>query len=236
MSFCDVWRQLKLDLERYTFRLKQPAVGIVLLFPGFQALAFYRIRKGLNTRAKRRNVLWWPVIIIELILARIIEIVTGIYIDVDAEIGTGLFMPHFGGIVIGEHVTIGRNCNIYQGVTLGFGGRDPQSGFPKVGDRALIGAGAKLIGPLTIGDDVAVGANAVVSRSFPDRAVVIGIPARAISNQGSFDYIHYPGEQQDADRVRSLGLRDAPASNLHQNISALLMSTDNQQLLEEQMA
>jgi serine O-acetyltransferase len=221
---------LKYDLERCKYRLKKPGTAIVWFFPGFQALAFYRVRRWLNTRSKARNPLWWPIIIMEAVAARCIEIITGIYIDPDATIGPGLYIPHFGGIVIGERVVIGRNCDIHQGVTIGVGGRAPR-GYPVVGDRAYIGAGAKVIGPIEIGDDVAIGANAVVTKSIPDRAVAVGIPARIISYEGSFEYIYYPGEGQDIDRIQSLSLRDVLAGDTGQDVATLSTSQDDDQIL-----
>jgi serine O-acetyltransferase len=214
MSLQRLFQEITLDLHRYTYRLRKPAIGIILLFPGFQALAFYRLRRWLNTRSKHNKMLWWPIIASELIIARLVEIVTGIYIDVDAQIGIGLFLPHFGGIVIGQNTIIGRNCIIYQGVTLGFAGRGGQDGFPAIGDRVLIAAGAKVIGPINVGNDVLVGANAVVTRSIPDRAVAVGIPARIVSYEGSFEFVHYPNEDQDIDRINSLHLKQK--SNLHE--------------------
>src|SRR5690606_7917954 len=137
------------------------------------------------------------------LLRRFTEIVTGIYIRPDAQIGAGLYMPHFGGIVLGGK--LGRKCDVYQAVTVGHTGR-PGQGHPVIGDRVYIGPGAKLFGSITIGNDVAIGANAVVTKSVPDRAVVVGVPARIISYKGSFDLVMYPGMETDPERTASMAL------------------------------
>jgi serine O-acetyltransferase len=114
----------------------------------------------------------------------------GISIDRCAQIGPGLYIGHFGGIVVSGGCSIGRDCNISQGVTLGVANRGPRKGFPVIGDRVYLGPGAKIVGAVRIGSNVAVGANAVVTHDVPDNAVVVGIPARVISYVGSADYVN----------------------------------------------
>jgi len=215
MSLRNVIEELKHDLERCKQRLKQPSLAIILLVPGFQAVASYRFRRWLNTRSRRRNLFWMLISMVEAVLARFVEIITGIYIDPDATIGPGLYIHHFSCIVIGQCVVLGRNCELHQGVTLGFGGRGESSGYPVIGDRAFIGAGAKVIGPIRIGRDVAIGANAVVTKDLPDRAIAVGIPARIISREGSFDFINYPDRDLDRDRALSLALTQAAPPDHH---------------------
>ena len=108
-----------------------------------------------------------------------------------ADIGAGVYLPHPYGIVIHCDVKIGTNCNIGQQVSIGVGGRGERSGVPTIGDRVLIAPGAKVFGKITIGNDVAIGANAVVIQDIPDNAVVAGIPAKIISHKGSQDFIIY---------------------------------------------
>lgn len=203
ITFTETLHHLHWDLARYRERLGRPALAIVLLFPGFQALALYRISRWLNTRG-RRGLHWWPVIALEALVTRLVEIATGIYISPNAQIGPGLYFPHFGCIFIGDRTVIGRNCDIYQGVTIGYSGRRGQGGYPVLGDRIVVAAGAKVLGPLRLGDDVVVGANAVVTKGAADRAVLIGIPARVHSHAGSFDLIRYPGYATDEPRLASL--------------------------------
>ncbi|MGE5865508.1 MAG: serine O-acetyltransferase, partial [Rhizobacter sp.] len=103
---------------------------------------------------------------------------------------SGFYIGHFGGIVVNGESVIGKNCNISQGVTLGQANRGRNKGCPIVGDNVYIGPGAKLVGAVRIGDNVAIGANAVVTRDVPDNAVVVGIPARVISHEGSAGYVN----------------------------------------------
>lgn len=227
MTFREMLRDLRWDLARYHYKLHQPKVAIVLLFPGFQAVALYRICRWLNTRRRRHLVWWWPIIVLEAIATRLVEMMTGIYISPNARIGAGLYFPHFGCIFIGEGTVIGRNCDIYQGVTIGYSGRPGHSGYPVLGDRVFVAAGAKVIGPLQVGNDVAIGANAVLTKAAPDHAVVLGIPGKVHSRQGCFDLIRYPGWESDP--VRQASLRQAcpstppPASEETDTLEALLL-------------
>jgi serine O-acetyltransferase len=114
----------------------------------------------------------------------------GIDISRDARIGSGLYIGHFGGIVVNAAAVIGDNCNLSQGVTLGQVNRGPKAGCPTIGNNVYIGPGAKIIGRIHIGDSAAIGANAVVVEDVPPRAVVGGVPARVISDTGSDGYIN----------------------------------------------
>lgn len=118
-------------------------------------------------------------------LARSVEVSLrrdfGTMVSVHAEIGPGLRLPHPTGIIIGEGVRIGAGCTIYQQVTIG-GARlgDWKAGrYPEIGDNAVLFAGSKIVGALTIGNGVTVGANAVVTRDVPDHHIAVGIPAVA---------------------------------------------------------
>jgi serine O-acetyltransferase len=209
MTFQIMLDHLRQDLARYRYKLKKPAIAIILLFPGFQAVAMYRISRWLNTRS--RHGFWWlPIVAIEAVATRIIEIITGIYISPNANVGPGLYFPHFGCIFIGNYAAIGKNCDIYQGVTLGYSGRKEAGGYPTLADRVVVAAGAKVLGPIHIGNDAMIGANAVVTKSMPEHAVVVGIPAKVHSVLGSFDHIRYPGYQQDEARLASLARQRKP--------------------------
>lgn len=113
----------------------------------------------------------------------------GISIRVDSPIGPGLYVGHFSGIFISDLSPIGRNCNISQGVTIGHANRGPRKGVPTIGDNVYIGPGAKVFGRVRIGNNVAIGANAVVTRDVPDNAVVGGSPARIINHDGADAYL-----------------------------------------------
>jgi len=105
---------------------------------------------------------------------------TGVDIHPGAVIGPGLFIDHATGVVIGETAEIGADVTIYQGVTLGGTSLDRGKRHPTVGDRVTIGAGAKVLGPITIGHDSRIGANAVVNKPVPPDSVVVGVPGEVI--------------------------------------------------------
>lgn len=111
----------------------------------------------------------------------------GIQLSLIAELGEGLKFEHYGGIVIGD-VKIGKNCNIFQNVTIGYAGRGARGGAPTIGDNVVIGAGAVVVGPCHIGNNVFIGANAYVYQDVPDNAVVAAVPGRIISYNGTKGY------------------------------------------------
>jgi len=204
-TFGQMVADIKYDLARYQFRLSRPWIILLLFFPGLQALMVYRFSHWINIRQKLGNPLWWPVAVFDLLMARSIEIFTGIQLHPSARIGKGLYLPHFAGIVVGEGVSIGENCDMYQHSTLGYSGMDEETGgYPQIGNRVLILAGAVVTGAITVGNDVMIGANAVVVESVPDRAVVGGVPAKIFSSKGTFTTVHYPGLNSDPERLESM--------------------------------
>ena len=133
---------------------------------------------------------------------------TGIEIHPGAEIGKGLFIDHGMGVVIGETTIIGDNCLLYQGVTLGGTGKDKGKRHPTLGNNVMVGAGAKVLGPIEIGDNVKVAANAVVLKDIPNNCTAVGVPARVAVRDGvkveqDLDQIHYPDlTMQDITELR----------------------------------
>lgn len=152
------------------------------------AILCYRAGHWLNARR-------WPFGIKHLVMGgyhlwwKWVEMATGISISPDCRIGPGLYIGHFGGIVLHTDVVMGRDCNLSQGVTLGLARKDGRWGVPTLGDRVYIAPGAKVVGPIHLADGTVVGANAVVTRSTEKDEVVAGVPARVIGRQGSGDYI-----------------------------------------------
>ena len=144
---------------------------VLLLYPGLHALVIYRAAHGLHkkghTFAART-------------LSQAARLLTGIEIHPGATIGRRLVIDHGAAVVIGETAEIGDDCTIYQGVTLGGTGKDTGKRHPTVGNRVLIGAGAKVLGPFTIGDDAKIAAGAVVLEAVPESATAVGIPARVV--------------------------------------------------------
>ena len=170
---------------------------------GLQATVLYRVNRLARAyRAQRRHRAFTSVFgLLYPILARINDIVTGISIAPSTEIGAGLYIAHFGGVVIVAD-RIGENCNIGHGVTIGGDGRTTPR--PVIGDRVLLATGAKILGAISIGDDSVVGANTVLTRSVPDCTVIRGNPGQAISRKGSFELVHYRDADADPARLASL--------------------------------
>ena len=150
-----------------------------LFAQGFWALLVYRLsHPRLNCQNRVLKKLWY---IPNIIGRKVIEITCGIMLPESAAIGRRLTIEHFGGIIVHGAATIGDDCTLRQGVTLGNKNHDRPHDAPRLGNRVDIGAGAKLLGAITIGDDVVVGANSVVTRDVPAGAVVAGMPARIIN-------------------------------------------------------
>ncbi len=147
---------------------KDPAcrnlLEVILLYPGFKILINHRIAHFLYNKKMY-------------FLARLISQIgrkqTGIEIHPGAKIGRRLMIDHGMGIVIGETVTIGNDCIIYHGVTLGGTGKDKYKRHPDIGNNVMIGAGAQILGPIKIGDNVKIGANATVFKNIPQNKTVI---------------------------------------------------------------
>lgn len=137
----------------------------------------------------------FPIHVVARFILRRLKIKLGINIPYNTSVMPGFYIGHCGGIVVGWKATIGWNCNISTGVVVGESFRGDRKGVPTIGDRVYIGPGAKVFGSVKIGDDVAIGANSVVTKDVPDNAVVVGVPARIISKSGSKGYISNMVEQ-----------------------------------------
>lgn len=124
-----------------------------------------------------------------------LEIKYGIALSHRTKIGPGLFIGHFGGIVVNEHAVIGGNCNLSHGVTIGQKNRGRFKGYPTIGDAVYIGPGVSIIGSVSVGSNVAIGANAVVVDHVKDNEVVVGNPAHVVSTKGSRDYVNWTMEK-----------------------------------------
>jgi len=149
---------------------------VVLFYPGMHALWGHRVAAAFYRRGHRlvaRGVASW------------VRRRTGVDIHPGARIGKRLFIDHATGVVIGETCVIGDDVTIYQGVTLGGTKLANEKRHPTVGDRVVIGAGAKVLGNITVGSDSRIGANAVVVSDVPACSVVVGIPARVVKRDNS---------------------------------------------------
>lgn len=174
---------IKSDLYRYCGNTSfKSFIKHYYVSPGFRYCFYYRICK----HYKRRNKLIY--LIFRLVL-RHYSFKFGFDIPVNASIGFGFYIGHFGSVVISSSAKIGNNCNISQGVTIGYNSRGARKGHPVIGNNVYIGPGAVVIGNLIVHDNVAIGANAVVLNDCERDCVVVGVPAKAISNNGSEGYI-----------------------------------------------
>lgn len=154
-----------------------------LLSLGFWALQVYRfghLRYRFTWRPVR-----WLLGGVHLILAKLAEVVCGVTIGVSARIGRRLIIEHSGAIVIHGNARLGDDCIIRQGVTIGNKRLDDPFAAPVLGHRVNVGAGAKILGRVVIGDDVEIGANAVVLKDVPSGCIAVGVPARVIARPGS---------------------------------------------------
>jgi serine O-acetyltransferase len=163
--------------------LKAQREGLLAL--GFWALLVYRF--GHARFVIKNKIIRAPWTIIYVILHKLTEIFCGISIGSTAKIGRRLTIEHHGCIVIHGDSVIGDDCLIRHGVTLGNTGYKDLYGAPTLGNRVQIGAGAKLLGRISVGDDAIVGANAVVTRDVPEHAIVGGVPARTLTPQTNPD-------------------------------------------------
>ena len=203
-----MWSYLRQDIARCgPNRLTQ--LKNMLLLTGMWAIFGYRFRRWMYTSPLPRPLLW-PMKPIAILLHLGAQITSNVEIPNSAEIDAGVLIPHTGYVVVGAGAVIGRHCTLTQGVTIGHarGGPSRKSGSPVVGNRVYFGPGSAAIGPITIGDDALIGVGAVVIKSVPARAVVVGNPARVISYSGSFSMISYPGMMDDPARNASLEARN----------------------------
>ena len=156
-------------------RDKDPAarnvLEVILLYPGFHVLVTHRIAHFLY----RHRLLF-----LARFVSQLSRHLTGIEIHPGARIGQRLFIDHGMGIVFGETTEVGDNCTIYHGVTLGGTGKDVGKRHPTLGNNVLIGAGAKVLGPVFIGDNVRIGAGSVVLHNIPANATAVGVPAEVV--------------------------------------------------------
>jgi len=159
---------------------------VLLTYSGLHAIMFYRVAHALL----KTKVPFFPRWI-----SQAGRFFTGIEIHPGAEIGEGFFIDHGMGVVIGETAIIGNNVLLYQGVTLGGTGKERGKRHPTIGDNVVIGAGAKILGNITVGENSYIGSNAVVIKDVPQNSTVVGVPGRVTKQEGkkidvSLDHIH----------------------------------------------
>jgi serine O-acetyltransferase len=170
--------------------------------PGVQAAVVYRFGQWAKLQPKLLRCVLDPLYWISNTLIRI---AWGIDVPRGANIGPGLYIGHFGGITISSKAIIGRGCNLSQGVTIGVSGDGPNRGVPTIGDEVYIAPGARVFGGITVGNNVKIGANAVVYKDLPDNAVVVLDPGfRILSYKGNRRVID-AGQARERRRNASTG-------------------------------
>ncbi len=149
-------------------------IEIILLYPGFHALLCYRIAHKLYG---------WEVPFLPRLISQLARFFTGIEIHPGATIGRNFFIDHGMGVVIGETTIIGDNVLIYQGVTLGGTGKETGKRHPTIKDNVTVGAGAKVLGNITVGENSNIGAGSVVVNDVPENSTVVGVPGKVIQQR-----------------------------------------------------
>lgn len=203
---------IRSDLRRYMATGAGRPLRVVLFAQGFWATTVYRLTHRIYLARIPVPLLRSAVRLACQISRKVMEIVTGISLGPECVIGEGLYIGHFGHVIVSPSSRIGANCNLSQGVTLGYGGRGEHGGHPTLGNRVYVAANAVVVGRITIGDDAVIGAGAVVTKSVPPRAVIVGNPAQIRSYKGSFDFIRYDGMEHDPERQASMACLDAEAA------------------------
>ena len=163
---------------------------VILAYPGFHARQLHRLAHTLHTH---------HVPMLPRLVSHVTRLVTGIEIHPGAKIGEGFFIDHGMGVVIGETAEIGDNCHLYQGVTLGGTSTRREKRHPTLENNVEVGAGAKLIGAITIGENAQVGAGSVVVTNVPPNATIVGVPGHIVAyrDPGSDTIQHLPDPEWD---------------------------------------
>ena len=168
-----MFRQLREDIKAVFER--DPAAKnifeVILCYPGFHAIVLHRVAHFLHKKG---------LILFPRFISHLARFLTGIEIHPGAKIGRSFFIDHGMGVVIGETTEVGDNVTLYQGVTLGGTGKEKGKRHPTVNSSVVVGSGAKILGPIEIGEGAKIGAGSVVLKSVPPGATVVGIPGRVV--------------------------------------------------------
>jgi serine O-acetyltransferase len=177
-----MFKNLKYDIDNIINNdpAARSRIEVLLLYPSIHAVIIYRITHTLYNH---------KLFFLARLFSQICRFFTGIEIHPGAKIGRGLFIEHGMGVVIGETAEIGDNVTIYHGVTLGGTGKDKGKRHPTLGNNVVVGSGAKVLGPIYVGNGARIGANSVVLKDVPDYATAVGIPAKNILRRPSSEII-----------------------------------------------
>jgi serine O-acetyltransferase len=209
------FKAIRSDLEAVLARdpAARSRLEVVLCYPGFHAVVLHRLAH----RAWTANFK-----LLGRLISAFARFATGIEIHPGATIGARFFVDHGVGVVIGETAEIGDDVTLYQGVTLGGTSLDHGKRHPTLGDGVIVGAGAKILGPFTIGKGARVGSNAVVLEAVPAGATVVGIPARVVGRPKNDDFCAYGATGEIADPVaRALDRMEAALGAMRARVAEL---------------
>lgn len=173
MLFKNIAYDIKSVLERDP--AARTKAEVFFLYPGVRAVFWHRVAHFFYLHNLKFIARW---------ISQTTRFWTGIEIHPGAKIGKGLFIDHGMGVVIGETAEIGDNCTIYQGVTLGGTGTEKGKRHPTLGNNVMVGCGAKILGPFTVGDNSKIAAGAVVLSEVPPNSTCVGVPARIVKLEG----------------------------------------------------
>ncbi len=183
-----MFKRLREDIR--SIKERDPAARsgaeIFFLYSGLHAVIYYRISNWFYRH---------KCMFLARMVSQLGRFFTLIEIHPGATIGKGLFIDHGAGVVIGETAVLGDHCTIYQGVTLGGTGKDTGKRHPTLGNNVMVGAGAKILGPFSVGDGAKIAAGAVVLDEVPPGATAVGVPARIVvkkTQTKELDQIHVP--------------------------------------------
>ena len=222
MILKDIWLDVKAVQERDP--AARNALEVLLLYQGVHALIWHRFAHWFYTH---------HMFFIARFISQLARFFTLIEIHPGAEMGHGILIDHGCGVVIGETTVVGDNCTIYQGVTLGGTGKDHGKRHPTLEDNVLIGSGAKVLGPFTVGRNSRIAAGAVVLEEVPPNATAVGVPARIVRVNGrrvdsDMDQVHIPDPvSQELCRMRGMierlerelnELKNAEGDGQHENL------------------
>ena len=166
-----MWLQEQVQAIKQRDPAARTSLEVFLTYPGFHALLVHKASSALRRRNRH---------LLARLISHIGRFLTGIEIHPGANIGRRLFIDHGMGVVIGETAVIGDDVTLYQGVTLGGTGKERGKRHPTLGNNVVVGAGAKILGAVTIGDGAKIGGGAVVLKDVPPNTTAVGVPARAV--------------------------------------------------------
>jgi serine O-acetyltransferase len=186
ISYSEFSCLVKADLYRYRGQLGSKTFWSCLQSsPGFSFTYYLRLCRFL-----RRKPQFLPFYVFARRMLRRFTYRFGISIDPCTEIGPGLYIGHFSGIIVNVRARIGSNCNLSPNTVIGQANRGERAGYPTIGNNVYIGPNVNIVGRVTIGNNVAIGAGSVVIRDVPDNVTVAGVPAKIISETGSEGYVN----------------------------------------------